>query len=128
MKIHRVSALPNPGTSHAEVYPPAHKLYNQIKAQTKRQPYVRSAYFDKNKVFIELFWIHLNQKNNKERVRRLKYFPAGIQLLRATRQTPISKQNPNKSNEALHRFAGTTANGDLFYIQVKENLKTGRKT
>ena len=41
MKIHNVKSLPHPGSDYAEVYPPARKLYNQIKAQTKRNPYVR---------------------------------------------------------------------------------------
>lgn len=127
MKIHSVKTAPFPGTDFSELYPPARKLYNQIKAQTKRQPYVRSAYFGKDKVFIELFWVHLNQKNRKERNKRLKYYGAGIELLRKTRQQPTSKKNPNKPNETLHRFGGVTSGGDLFYIQVKENTKTKRK-
>lgn len=127
MKVHKVKTAVYPGTAYEEVYPPARKLYNQIKAQTKRQPYVRSAYFKKEKVFIELFWIHLNQKNRKERNKRLKYYACGIELLRSTRQQPITKKNPNKSNESMHRFAGLAPNGDLFYIQVKENRRTKRK-
>jgi hypothetical protein len=127
MKVHKVKATAFPGTDYEEVYPPARRLYNQIKAQTKRQPYVRSTYFKKEKVFIELFWVHLNQKNRKERNQRLKYYACGIELLRTTRQQSTTKKNPNKSNELLHRFAGVTANGELFYIQVKENRRTKRK-
>jgi hypothetical protein len=127
MKVHRVNSSPYHGTDYEEVYPPARKLYNQIKAHTKRQPYVRSAYFKKEKVFIELFWIHLNQKNRKERNKRLKYYACGIELLRLTRQQPVTKKNPNKSNEQMHRFAGVTPNGELFYVQVKENVRTKRK-
>ena len=127
MKIHVVKANAYPGTDHSEVYPPARKLYGQIKAQTKRQPYVRSAHFKRGKIFIELFWVHLNQKNRKERNKRLKYYGAGIELLRNTRQAPIIKINPNKPDERLYRFAGATPQGDLFYIQVKENCRTKRK-
>lgn len=127
MKVHSIDITPYPGTDFEEVYPSARKLFNQIKAQTKRQPYVRSAYFKKEKVFIELFWVHLNQKNRKERNKRLKYYGCGIALLRETRQQPTTKTNPNKRNEYLHRFAGIAANGDLFYIQIKENLRTKRK-
>lgn len=127
IKVHQVKSSPYPGTAYDEVYPPARRHFNQIKAQTKRQPYVRSIYFSKEKVFIELFWVHLNQKNRKERNKRLKYYGCGIELLRATRQTPITKRNPNKSNEQLHRFAGIAPNGDLFYIQIKENIRTKRK-
>lgn len=69
MKIHPIKASVFPGTDYEEVYPPARKLYNNIKTQTKRQPYVRSAYFKREKVFIELFWVHLNQQNRKQRNR-----------------------------------------------------------
>jgi hypothetical protein len=127
MKVQKVKATASPGTDFEEVYPLARKLYNQIKAHTKRQPYVKAAYFGKEKVFIELFWVHLNQKNRKERNKRLKYYACGIELLRSTRQQPTTKKNPNKSDEHLHRFAGVTAHGDLFYIQVKENTRTKRK-
>lgn len=127
MKVHQVKTASYPGTDFEAVYPPARKLYNQIKAQTKRQPYVRAVYFKKEKVFIELFWIHLNQKNRKDRNQRLKYYGCGIELLRTTRQEPTTKKNPNKSSEVMHRFAGVTPSGDLFYIQVKENTRTKRK-
>lgn len=127
MKVHQVKARAYAGTDFEEVYPPARRYYNQIKASTKRQPYVRSLYFGREKVFIEPFWVHLNQKNRKERNRRIKFFGCGIELLRTTRSTPITKTNPNKPNELLHRFAGITPSKDLFYIQVKENTRTKRK-
>ena len=127
MKVYTVKSSVYPGTDYDEVYPPARKLYNQIKAQTKRQPYIRSAYFKKEKVFIELFWVHLNQQNRKQRNERLKFYGCGIELIRNTKQEPSSKNNPNKSNEILYRFAGVTQSGDLFYVQVKENLRSKRK-
>lgn len=127
MKVHPVKASTHTGTTWEDVYPSARGLYNRIKAQTKRQPYVRAEYFKKDKVFIELFWVHLNQKSAKERRKRLKYYAAGIELLRTTRLQPESKRNPNKSSELLHRFGGITAQGDLFYVQVKEDTKTDRK-
>ncbi len=127
MKVYQVKASVFPGTDYEEVYPLARKLYNKIKAQTKRQPYVRSAYFKREKVFIELFWVHLNQQNRKQRNKRLKYYACGIELVRNSQQEPVTKKNPNKPNELLHRFAGVTKSGDLFYVQIKENVKTKRK-
>lgn len=127
MKLHHVNVGVYSGTDFEEVYPHARKLFNKIKAQTKRQPYVRSTFFSRDKVFIELFWVHLNQKNRRERNNRIKFYAAGIELLRNTRQQPTIKKNPNKSNEILYRFAGMTPNGELFYIQIKENNKTKRK-
>lgn len=35
--------------------------------------------------------------------------------------------NPNKKTEALHRFAGLTKDKELFYVQIKEDLRTDRK-
>lgn len=125
--MHLVKTPAEHGTTWEDVYPPARKLYNRIKAQTKRQPYVKAAFFHKEKVFIELFWVHLNQKGVKERRKRLKYYAAGIELLRTTRIQPESKRNPNKYSEMLHRFGGVTPQGDTFYIQVKEDTKTKRK-
>lgn len=127
VKVHEVKAKPYPGTDFAEIYPRARRYYNQLKASTKRQPYIRSTYFDKDKVFLELFWIHLNQKNRKERNRRLKFFACGIELLRTTRSEPTVKQNPEKTNEQFYRFAGLTPSKELFYIQIKEHRRTHRK-
>ena len=127
IKVHQVHAKPYPGSDYSELYQPARRYYNQIKASTKRQPYVRSVYFKKEKVFLELFWIHLNQKNRKERNRRIKFFGCGIELLRTTRAEPITKVNPNKTKELLYRCAGITPDKELFYIQVKENTRTHRK-
>lgn len=127
MKVHQVKTAVFPGTDYEELYPRARTLYNKIKGQTRRQPYVRSNYFKKEKVFIELFWVHLNQKNRKERNVRLKFYGCGIELLRNTKLESVIKSNPNKPNELLHRFAGITPAKELFYIQVKENKRTKRK-
>jgi hypothetical protein len=127
MKVAQVKISAYSGSDYSELYPKARKLYNHIKGQTKRQPYVRSRYFDRQKVFIELFWVHLNQKSPKERRKRIKFYSAGIELLRETRLQPLTKKSESKNNELLHRFAGVTPQGDLFYIQVKENRRTKRK-
>lgn len=94
---------------------------------TKRNPYVRSTYFKKDKVFINLFWQHLNQKPRRDRKRRLKYYECAIDLLRNTPHEPETKPNPNGKNEIVHRFAGLTKDGDLFYVQVKEDKRSDNK-
>ena len=98
-----------------------------MQAHTKRQPYIRSRYFSKDKVFLAYFWQHLRQKNFKDRARRLRFFEAALDVLRNTTYIPTTKQSPTDGNEVLHRFAGTTKDNELFYVQVKENKKTGRK-
>ncbi len=47
------------GSSYDELAPLARKEFQTIKKLTKRQPYVRSTYFKKDKIFISLFWEHL---------------------------------------------------------------------
>lgn len=114
------------GTSYGEVLQKTFAFYNEIKEKTKRRPYVRSVYFKKEKIFLDYFREHLFQKSPRERMKRMKYFKAAIELVKNSRDEPVTKINPNKKSELLHRFAGLTAENDLFYVQIKEDRK-GRK-
>ncbi len=117
-----------PGTSYKEVYKHAQAEFKIIKRHTKRKPYIRSVYFNKQKIFFDFYWQHLFRSGgDRERVRRLKYFKAAIEVLKLSRHDPITKENPNKRTELLHRFAGLTREKELFYVQVKENKRTGSK-
>ncbi len=116
------------GTRYKEVYDEAFGLYEQIKKRTKRRPYVRSSYFRKQKVFLDLFWSHLHEKNWRDRARRLRFFPAAVELIRNTTIPPESKDNPNHKNEILHRFTGVTHDGHIFYIHIRENKRNGNKS
>ncbi|MDP3057267.1 MAG: hypothetical protein Q8N37_01955 [bacterium] len=40
---------------------------------------------------------------------------------------PSARENPNKRNETFYRFAGLTKDKEIFYAQVKEDKKNGRK-
>jgi hypothetical protein len=127
MKVFKATTDKFTGTKYHDVYPKAFGLYKQIKARTKRRPYIRSAYFKKDKIFLGPFWQHLKQKNWRDRTRRLKYFPCGIELIKNSKFIPISKENPNDPNEILHRFAGITPDHDLFFVQIKENKTNDQK-
>jgi hypothetical protein len=127
MKIYKSKYSQLSGTSYDEIVKKAHKEHNEIRRRTKRQPYIRSKYFKKDKIFINLFWEHLNQKNRNDRQRRLKLYPCAIDLIRNTTFDPIPKPNPNKPGEVLHRFAGESKDGELFFVQIKETLRSGRK-
>ena len=67
------------------------------------------------------------QKHWKERVVRMKLLPCAIELLQFSTCEPISKQNPNKPSELLHRFLGVTPENVEFVVQVKEDKRTGEK-
>lgn len=128
MKVYKTKTKPFSGTRYGDISPAAFRLYNQIKKRSKRRPYVRSAYFKKEKIFLELFWKHLlDKKNFQDKARRLKYFPCAIELIQKSNFEPISKENPNKKSEILHRFYGLTVDNELFCIQIKEEKNKKNK-
>lgn len=88
---------------------------------------MRSKYFKKDKIFIKLFWGHLNQKPQRDKKRRLKYYECAIDLLRNSTFEPDTRQNPNGKHEIVHRFSGMTSVGELFFVQVKEDIRTDNK-
>ena len=110
-----------PGTSYSEVRKQALSVFDKIKKSTKRNPYIRSAYFEREKVFFDYFWQHLLQKSHKERVRRLKYFACAIEVIRNSRNKPHIEVNRNRPSEILYRFGGLTKDKELFYVQIKED-------
>lgn len=116
-----------PGTSYKDVDKIALRIFRKIKAQTKRTPYIRSAYFNKEKVFLNIFWSHLHEKPQPDRFRRLKYFECSLDLMKNSVITPTTKINPNNKSEIFHRFMGKTKGGNIFKVQIKENIKTKRK-
>ncbi len=111
------------GSSTTEIHRKARRIFNDIEKRTKRKPYLRSPYFKKQKVFFDYFWYHLNQKSKREKIVRLRYLNAAIDLILNSRNKPTSKPNPNKRSEILHRFAGTTKDKQLFFVQIKEDIK-----
>ena len=115
------------GTSYSEVRKEALFLFNKIKKETKHRPYIRSAYFNKQKIFFDYFWQHLFEKSLKERTKRLKYIDCAIDLIKNSRNFPTSKENVDNKNEILHRFKGQTKDKMIFFVQIKEEKKTGKK-
>jgi len=126
-KAYRTKSKKLPGSNYGEVHRKAFSLYTQIKKKSKRRVYLRSAYFNKDKVFLSLFWHHLNDKHHKERLRRLRYFHCAIELIRDSRFDPTSIENVDQKAEILHRFTGVTSEDELFYVQIKENKRNGQK-
>lgn len=116
------------GNRYANVYKKAFKIYSEIKSKTKRRPYVRSTYFNKDKVFLNLFWEHLRDKfHHKDKIRRIRFFPCAIELIRHSRFDPRSKENVDKPSEILHRFRGISPESEIFFVQIKENKRNNQK-
>lgn len=114
-------------TRYSDLIKYVRRLYHDIEKQTKRKPYIRSAYFKKEKIFFDYYWYHLDQKSFTERRKRLRYFKYGIDLIRNSRIKPVIKINPHRKRETLYRFTGVTKEGDVFHVQIKEDLKTKQK-
>ena len=127
MKVYKTKLRAFAGTNYKEVSRKATNVYDNLKKKTKRRPYVRSAYFNKEKIFLGVFWSHLRSRNYWDQMRRMKYFACGIEAIMKTRHDPTTKENPNQSDELLHRFAGITPDGEQFYLQIKENKRNGQK-
>lgn len=115
------------GTSYEEVLAIARKEYKKIENLTKRQPYIRSQYFSRDKIFLSIFWTHLMQKDRKVRVKRLELFNAAIDLMRNTREAPETIFKKDDLSVMLHRFYGVTRDGVEFCVQVKQDKRSGRK-
>jgi hypothetical protein len=88
---------------------------------------LRSAYFKKEKVFLDYFWQHLQEKNWRDRTRRLQFYPCALDLIRNSRVRPTFQINLNNPSERLHRFLGMTKNKEAFAVQIKEDLRRKEK-
>jgi len=128
MKVYKIKGSRISGTDYKEVNKKAQIIYREIKSKTKRRPYVRSEYFNKEKVFIDLFWQHLWQKENfRDKIRRIKLFPCAIELIQKSKYDPQKNSKLTKRKEVYYKFVGATKDDELFYVQIKEDLKTGNK-
>lgn len=128
MKIFKTKSIILSGTNYKEISKKAFSLYNGIRRKTKRRPYVRSAYFKKEKIFLDLFWNHLFKKKNwRDRLRRMKYFGCAIELLEKSHCEPVFKYNQGNPGETLFRFYGCAKSNELFCVQIKENRKGKQK-
>ncbi len=128
VKAYKTKSKKLAGSNYAEVHKKAYAVYTKIKRRSKRRAYIRSAYFRKDKIFLGVFWHHLNDKfNHKEKIQRLKLYPCALELIRNSSFDPESKENVDKKSEILHRFSGLTPKNEIFFVQIKENKRNGQK-
>lgn len=125
--VFKTSAEKIHGSSFKEISKAAELIFKRIKSRTKRTPYIRSKYFRSEKIFLSIFWHHLHQKHEKDRVRRLQFYACAIDLLKNSTLDPETRENFKQKNELLHRFLGQTKSRENFVVQIKENKRTKRK-
>lgn len=128
MKVYKSKVSQLPGTSYDEIVVIARREHKKIEKMTKRQPYVRSTYFSKDKIFVSpLFWTHIMQKKHTVRTERLKLYNAAIDLMRNSRCEPETIFDNDDLSTLLHRFYGVTKDKVEFCVQIKQDKRTGRK-
>ncbi len=115
-----------PGHNYATIVKIARKIFNRVAAQTKRRPYVRSAYFKGEKIFLDNFWPHLLEKNLRDRARRLVFLKAAFELIQRSKTKPLNTTKNDTRSMVYYRFLGQ-ASGLRFVIQIKEDLKRKQK-
>ena len=113
-------------SSYNEVLKRARQEYNVIAHSTKRQPYIKSKYFSGEKVFLAVFWMHLMDKNQKDRTKRLRFYKAALDLLRNSQINPDTITSAEDQRMLLYRFYGITKDCSYFCVQVKEDTRTKR--
>ena len=124
MNAYRTKAIPIKGTDEKERMQKARSFYRSVVRTARRRPYVRSAYFRKEKIFLGLFWAHLERKNTRDRMRRVRLLPCAIEVLTHSRIRPERRKNPNKPAERLYRFQGIAPDGTTFVVQIVERDKS----
>lgn len=86
MQYYKTHAGKLAGTHHERLMKKAFGQYKEIVRKSKRRPYIRSVYFDKQKIFLGIFWQHLHEKNLRDKAMRLALFPCAIELMQKTKK------------------------------------------
>jgi hypothetical protein len=124
MKFYQSKLAAISGDDYGVVERQARKLHKSIASKSKRRAYIRSSYFGSEKIFIDTFWEHLNQKTRNDRKRRLRYYPCAIDLLVNSRLEPDVKEHPNKNGNLVYRFYAKDISGAEFIVQVNSDSRT----
>ena len=128
MQVYKSKYSRLPGSTYNEIVAAARREYHTIqKRNPRRIAHVRSAYFAKDKVFLNTFWDHVKQKHPTDQERRLKLYAAAIDLIRNSKLTPDTIFAENDKDTLLHRFYGVSQDGQYFSVQIKRaNVPTGK--
>ena len=115
------------GHKYADIMPQIRQIFRALQRKTKRRPYVRSAFFRKDKIFFDYFWIHINQKLKHDRTRRLRYFVCALELLNMSKIPPKTFVNAEVPGVIYHEFIGLARDKTRFSVIVKQDRSSGNK-
>jgi hypothetical protein len=121
----KIKTRPIPGTNLKEVTKKMMLAFHDIEKRTKRRPSIKCKVLGNDKIFIGEYIAHQGQKMRIDKLRRLKFFPCAIDLIKNTTEKPTEKVL--RSGEVLYRLYGIAGNGQKFIVQISQNPKTGNK-
>ena len=128
MRVYQSKYNQLPGTSYQEIINAAHYHHQKLqKRNPRRRVYVRSRYFNRDKVFLTLFWPHLLQKRRGDQMRRAKLYLCALDLLRNYNYLNGAVIENGHPEATLLRFMGRTKDGVLYVVQVKVYIRSNRK-
>jgi hypothetical protein len=113
------------GANDKEVFYEARQVFRKYDNK-RRLPYVRSKYFNGQKVFLNMFYRHLNEKSAAEHRRRIIFVRCAIDLIKNSMVPPVP---PGKNatfdgrKDEHFRFQGMTKSGVKFAVQIACNKK-----
>ena len=110
------------GSRDKELFAEARRVFKAYQKR-RRQPYVRSKYFKKQKVFLSMFWKHLNEKLPSDRKRRIPFLQCALELLM---KSTIEPETYIVDKVEYFRFYGKTKSGEIFAVQVMKDKKGNR--
>jgi len=116
------------GSSLEELALAMRRVYKLTVGTSRRKPSINSKckLFKTPRVFLDLYWPHLNQKTPRERFRRMSLYECALDVIRNSHIKPIiSKSSDGKA--VYYRFYGITKDRIKFCVQIKEEVKTGQK-
>jgi hypothetical protein len=70
MNFYQTKTNKLPGSNYSEVKSRAYLIFKQIKSKTKRKPYIKSAYFNKQKIERSL---RFRLKKTKGQIKKISY-------------------------------------------------------
>jgi hypothetical protein len=111
------------GTSYGELIGKAHSIVNSYNNNPRRKENIRSKYFNGDKIFFEYFWQHHSYKPMADRIRRIVFFTAAIDLLMNTRYSPNIEPSKKNKSEIWYTFYGETKSGEKFAVHLKKNQR-----
>jgi hypothetical protein len=111
------------GSSYRELINKAHAIANSYNPNPKRKAYVRSKFFNGDKIFLEYFWQHQNNKPPADKRRRIVYFAAALDVVQNSRHKPNVEPSKTNKNEIWYTFYGQTKSGDKFAVHIKKSLR-----